>query len=228
LKGDSKPEVRQVAMVDAMGRVAAHTGEKCIPSAGHTTGDGFSCQGNIMKNDRVWVAMSNKFKSMADLPLPERMVAALEAGEQAGGDLRGRQSAAILVVQPNLKSAAWEGKIIDLRVEDNPEPLVELKRLLRYQRGYRWADRGDDLMSSNRPREAIEAYSTGMELVPEVIEMKYWAAICLLSAGQDKERGMKMLKEVCSRDKNWIQVTRGLVKTGSPPLDPSLLSQISE
>jgi uncharacterized Ntn-hydrolase superfamily protein len=227
LKGDSKPEIRQVAMVDSAGRVAAHTGTKCIPNAGHTTGDGFSCQGNIMKSNRVWGAMSREFKANADLPLPERLVAALEAGEEAGGDLRGRQSAAILVVEPSLKPEAWEGKVVELRVEDDAEPLVELKRLLRYQRGYRWVDRGDDLLSSNKIREAIEAYSQGMKLVPEVLELKYWVAISLISSGQDKKRGMKMLREVCAQDRNWIRVTRGMIRIGTPPLDPSLLLEVS-
>jgi uncharacterized Ntn-hydrolase superfamily protein len=226
LKGDSKPEVRQVAMVDSAGRVAAHTGAKCIPSAGHTIGDGFSCQGNIMKSDRVWGAMSRAFKSNVDLPFPERLVAALEAAEEAGGDLRGMQSAAILVVEPDLKPKAWEGKTVDLRVEDNADPLVELKRLLRYQRGYKWVDRGDDLLSSNKTREALEAYSKGMKLVPEVLELRYWVAISLISSGQDKKRGTKMLKEVYARDKNWIQVTRGMIRTGTPPLDPSLLGEV--
>lgn len=226
LKGDSKPESRQVAMVDSKGRVAAHTGRLCIPSAGHVTGEGFSCQGNIMANGRVWGAMKKAFESKGGLPLPERLMAALDAAQAAGGDLRGKQSAAMLVVGPELKPSYWEGKVIDLRVEDHPEPLKELRRLIRYQRGYRWSDLGDDLLSSNNMAGALDAYGKAMELIPEVVELKYWVAIGLLSTGKDRRRGLRMLKEVCAEDRNWVEVTRGMVRTGSPPLDPSILRQL--
>jgi uncharacterized Ntn-hydrolase superfamily protein len=226
LKGDEKSEFRQVAMVDSKGRVAAHTGTMCMPSAGHVKGEGFSCQGNIMRNNRVWGAMKSAFESKAKLPLPDRLMAALEAAEAAGGDLRGRQSAAMLVVGPDPKPNYWEGRIIDLRVEDHPYPLKELKRLIRYQQGYMWENRGDDLLSSNKLKEAMDAYSKGMGLVPEVLELKYWVAIGLLSSGKDKPRGLRMLKEVCEREKDWVQVTRGLVKIGRPPLDPKILDRL--
>jgi uncharacterized Ntn-hydrolase superfamily protein len=226
LKGDAKPEFRQVAMVDAKGRVAAHTGPKCIPEAGNITGDGFSCQGNIMKSRNVWKAMAKAFEGDRGLPLQERLLAALDAGEEAGGDLRGRQSAAMLIVGPDLRANAWEGRATDLRVEDHPDPLGELRRLVRYQQGYRWADRGDDYLSSNRMQEALDAYARGMELVPEMTEMKYWVAIGLLSTGRDSARGLKMLREVCALDRNWVTVTKGLIKVGQPPLDPSILRKI--
>ena len=227
LKADSKPEVRQVAMVDSMGRVAAHTGGKCLPSAGHTIGDGFSCQGNIMKSDRVWREMRRAFESHRASPLSERLLVALEAAQAAGGDLRGKQSAAMLIVGPDLKPNYWEGRLLELRIEDHPEPLRELRRLLRYQQGYKWVDRGDDHLSSNRLEEALQAYSKGMELVPDVIELKYWVAIGLLSSGKDKRRGLQILKEVCAEDRNWVQVTKGIVKVGSPKLDPDVVTQIS-
>jgi uncharacterized Ntn-hydrolase superfamily protein len=226
LKGDTKPEFRQVAMVDAKGRVAAHTGPKCIPEAGNVTGDGFSCQGNIMKSRNVWKAMAKAFEGNLGLPLQERLLAALDAGEEAGGDLRGRQSAAMLIVGPDLRANAWEGRVTDLRVEDHPDPLRELRRLVRYQRGYRWADRGDDYLSSNRMQDALDAYAKGMELVPEMTEMKYWVAIGLLGSGKDGARGLKMLQEVCALDRNWVTVTKGLIKVGQPPLDPSILRKI--
>ena len=163
-------------MVDSKGRVAAHTGRRCVPSAGHAVGNGFSCQGNIMANDRVWGAMKSAFDSKAELPLPERLMAALDAAQEEGGDLRGKQSSAMLVVGPDARPNGWEGRLVDLRVEDHQEPLMELRRLLRFQAGYRWIDKGDDFFSSNRMDEALEAYSKGMELVPEVLELKYWVA----------------------------------------------------
>jgi uncharacterized Ntn-hydrolase superfamily protein len=226
LRGDANPEVRQVGMVDSKGRVASHTGKLCIPNAGHAAGKGVSCQGNIMANRRVWGEMKRAYESEGKLPLAERLMAALEAAQAAGGDLRGKQSAAILVVGPEVRGNHWEGRTVDLRVEDDPEPLEELKRLLRYRRGYSWVDRGDEHFSSNRMDEALEAYSKGMELVPEVIELKYWVAIGLLGSGRDRARGLKMLKEVCSKEKNWVRVTEGMVRAGTVKIEPSVLKQI--
>jgi uncharacterized Ntn-hydrolase superfamily protein len=205
--------------------VAAHTGSKCIPFAGHALGDHFSCQGNIMRTEKVWGAMRESFESNGSLPLPERLVAALEAAEAAGGDIRGKQSAAILVVSPTASANYWSGRIVDLRVEDHPQPLPELKRLLRYQRGYDWVSRGDDLLSSDDFAGALKAYEKGMELVPEVEELRYWVGLSMLASGE-KERGLKILKEVFAKDKGWVQVTRGVLKTRSPPLDPALLDEL--
>ena len=226
LKEDPKPQARQVAMVDSSGMVAAHTGSKCIPEAGHELGKGFSCQGNIMKNGRVWRAMAEEFRSKAALPLPERLMASLEAGQREGGDLRGKQSAAMLVVGPHASPAFWEERVVDIRVEDSPRPLKELRRLLRYQMGYNWMNKGDDLLSSERVREALDAYSKGLELVPEEPELKYWVAVGLLSTGKDKPRGLRMLREVCKEDRNWVRVTQGIVKIGTPPLDPGLVDRL--
>jgi uncharacterized Ntn-hydrolase superfamily protein len=225
LNADPNSDSRQVAMVDSKGRVAAHTGEKCLPHAGHVVGDGFSCQGNIMRNDRVWGAMKKTFEKNRSLPLAERMVSALEAAEEAGGDIRGKQSSAILVVSPELKPNHWEGKLVELRVEDHPAPVPELKRLLRYQRGYEWANRGDDLLTAKDYPKALDAYSRALSLVPEIDELKYWVGIGLLSSGK-AEKGEKLLKEVIAKDRNWAQVTRGVAKVGSPPIAPEVLKRI--
>lgn len=227
LAADTKPEHRQVAMVDSKGLVASHTGKKCIPEAGSAVGGGVSCQGNIMKSRRVWTEMRRAFESSPALPLKERLMRALEAGEGAGGDLRGRQSAAMVVVGPKASPNRWEGRLVDLRVEDHPDPLKEMRRLLRYHEGYGWVDQGDDRLSSGKMDDALAAYSKGMKLVPEVLELKYWVAIGLVSSGRDRARGVRMLKEVCAEDRNWVRVTRGLVKTGVSALDPSVLRQIS-
>ena len=130
LKADGRSEVRQVAMLDAKGRVAAHTGSKCLPHAGDLQGRGFSVQANLMSSGRVWPAMASSF-SRSRGTLTQRLLVALEAAEKAGGDIRGRQSAAILVVSTSHTREKWTGKIVDLRVEDNPRPLKELRRLVR-------------------------------------------------------------------------------------------------
>jgi uncharacterized Ntn-hydrolase superfamily protein len=227
LRADPNADSRQVAMVDFKGRVATHTGSKCLPHAGHVVGDGFSCQGNIMRNGRVWGAMKGAFERNRSLPLAERMVSALEAAEEAGGDIRGKQSSAILVVSPELKPNHWEGRLVELRVEDHPAPVPELKRLLRYQRGYEWANRGDDFLTAKDYPNALDAYSRALSLVPEIDELKYWVGIGLLSSGR-VEKGEKLLREVIAKDRNWAQVTRGVAKVGSPPIAPEILKRILE
>jgi uncharacterized Ntn-hydrolase superfamily protein len=225
LRADPKRESRQVAMVDSKGRAAAHTGAECIPFAGHVVGDSFSCQGNIMRSEKVWTSMRDSFLGSRGLPFAERLVGALEAGEEAGGDIRGRQSAAMVVVSADISPSYWLGKQIELRVEDHPEPVPELKRLLRYQRGYDWVSKGDDFVSSKKYTDALVAYQKALELVPEVDELKYWVGISLLATDQ-KERGLSMVKELFARDRNWIQVTRGILQTKSPPIDPALVEEL--
>jgi uncharacterized Ntn-hydrolase superfamily protein len=226
LEEDPRAEDRQVAMVDARGSAAAHTGKKCMPEAGHIVGKGFSCQGNIMKNDRVWGAMARSYVGSGELPLQDRLMISLEAAQKEGGDLRGKQSAAIIVVGPEVGKNNWEGRIIDLRVEDSPEPLRELKRLIGYNVGYNWMNRGDRLLSEGKLDDAVAAYSKGMRYLPKVLEAKYWVAIGLLSSGADEKKGMKMLKDVCAKERNWVQVTKGIVRTQSPRLDPKVLELI--
>ncbi|MDV3276922.1 MAG: DUF1028 domain-containing protein [Nitrososphaerales archaeon] len=218
---DPKPDIRQVAMVDSKGRTAAHTGKRCIPYAGNTQGKSVSCQGNIMRNGRVWTAMRKSYEKNARLPLPERLVAALEAGEAAGGDARGKQSAAILVVSGEKTSSYWEGRVVELRVEDHPEPVPELKRLLRFKRGYDWVDKGDGYIASGKLAAALKAYERALELVPEVDEIKYWVGVSLLPTKR-RERGLDLLKEVFAKDRSYVKMTKAIVKAGSLPIDPSV------
>jgi uncharacterized Ntn-hydrolase superfamily protein len=162
-----------------------------------------------------------------ELPLGERLLRALEAGEEAGGDARGKQSAAVLVVSPDVGPTAWSGRLIDLRVEDHPDPVPELKRLLRFRRGYDWADKGDAHLAGNETAKALEAYQKALDLVPEVDELKYWVAITLLSS-EERERGRSMLREVFGKDKAWLQLTREIVKSGTIPIDPSSIDGLLE
>lgn len=225
LKADSKRETRQVAMVDSKWRVAVHTGKKCIPFAGHATGDQFSCEANLMINDAVWGAMQRSFERSNKLELPERLIAALEAGQKAGGDVRGKQSAAIVVVSPNVSPNFWSGRLVDLRVEDHPNPIPELKRLLRLQRGYEFANKGDELLTKGSFRESLRAYEKASRLAPEIEELKFWQAVSLVQANRVKD-AKPLFKQVFKKKREWIQVTKSLPEVGLLPDDPSLLEQI--
>ncbi len=183
LATDPRPEGRQVAMLDTHGRVAVHTGRRCIPEAGHRSGRGFSVQANIMRNRRVWNAMARSFRRSKGT-LAERLMLALESAEQAGGDLRGRQSAAILIVKVKGTSTPWHDRVVDLRVEDHPQPLVEMRRLLRINAAFTHANNGDLLMEKGENTKALEEYRKSAALSPENPELKFWQAVTLLNHGE--------------------------------------------
>jgi uncharacterized Ntn-hydrolase superfamily protein len=170
---------RQVAMVDAQGRVAVHTGSSAIPFAGHVTGESVSCQANIMESERVWPAMLNAFTA-SEGSLTSRLLAALDAAEAQGGDARGRQSAAILVVPA--QGDHWD-KIIELRVEDDPDPLVELRRVVRIHDAYELADRADGLAGEGRHDEAAALYQQASALDPGNHELRFWAGLGAAQGG---------------------------------------------
>jgi len=225
LQVDKKAEYRQVAMVDSKGGVAVHTGSRCMPHAGHTFGEQFSCQANLMRNDSIWGAMKESYIKNEGAPLAERLVEALQAGEDAGGDVRGKQSAAILAVSGETQRNQWEGRIMDLRVEDSPSPISELRRLVRYKRGYDWVDKGDTYLASQDYPNALKAYRKGLDLVPEVDELRYWVGLSYL-ATDEKEKGKQLLREVFSKDAAWVQLTRDLLRTQVIPLDSSTLREL--
>ena len=209
IAADPGAELRQCAIVDAAGNVAAHTGAKCIPAAGHLLGDGFSCQANLMERDTVWGAMAAAYAS-ADAPLAERMMAALEAAEAEGGDIRGRQSAAMLVVSGSGTGRPWEDRLIDLRVEDAPEPLQELRRLIHIRRAYA-ADAEADLLD-----EAGDAAAAGakrqkaLELAPEIVELRFWAGVAMAESG-DLDGAIALIAEAVKDDARWLETLRRLV-----------------
>jgi len=171
---------RQVAIVDAAGRVAAHTGASAIAFAGHVTADGVSCQANIMASERVWPAMLEAFLGAAG-PLSERLMKALEAAEAAGGDLRGRQSAAMLVVPAQ---GEWWETVVSLRVEDDPDPLPELRRLLRVHHAYQLAAKADELAGEGRHDEAAELYREAGGLEPDNHELRFWSGLGAAQSGE--------------------------------------------
>ena len=157
LAADPASEIRQVAMIDARGNVAAHTGSKITAAAGHLTGQDYSVQANTMSSEKVWPAMALAFEQNTG-DLGDRLLAALEAGQAAGGDIRGQQTAAIIVVNGTSTGQPWKDRIFDLRVENSPEPITELKRLVRLQRAYRLAFRAGDLASEKNWDQAISSY----------------------------------------------------------------------
>ncbi len=201
--GDPKAEVRQCAIVDAAGNVAAHTGAKCIPAAGHTLGDGFSCQANLMERDTVWDAMAHAFTT-SDAPLAERMMAALEAAEAEGGDIRGKQSAAMVVVAATGTGRPWNDRIIDLRVEDSAEPLPELRRLLRIKRAYMTAGDADTLEEKGDMPGALAKLHEALAIAPEMVELRIMTGVTMASAG-DVDGGCALIAEAVRKNARWVE-----------------------
>jgi uncharacterized Ntn-hydrolase superfamily protein len=210
LASDPSRDVRQVAFVDAKGNVAAFTGSNCIPAAGHIEGEQFSVQANLMLNDKVWPAMAKAYRDTRG-DLADHLLAALDAAQTAGGDIRGKQSAAILIVRGKSTSRPWADRIVDLRVEDHPEPLKELRRLVQLRRAYRHMDDGDLAMEHKDVERGLKSYGTAMQLNPENPEMKYWTAVSMANASR-LDDALPLFKSVFAADPNWKELTPRLRK----------------
>jgi uncharacterized Ntn-hydrolase superfamily protein len=224
IEADEGREVRQLAVVDARGNVAAHTGSGCIPAAGHVVGAGYSVQANLMLNDRVWPAMAAAYEA-ARGPLAERLVAALEGAQGAGGDIRGKQSAALIVVRPQSTGNPWEDRLVDLRVEDHTEPVAEMKRLLRVFRAYEHMNNGDLALEAGDVEGALAAYRTAQEMFPDNLEMRYWHAISLANLGRLDE-ALPMLAAIFADDPNWRTLTGRLPAVGLLDVSEADLGQM--
>ena len=224
LRADRSESVRQVAMVDARGGTAVHTGKNCIPEAGHYLGDGFSCQANLMLKNSVWPAMVKAFESTPG-ELVDRLMAALEAAEGEGGDIRGKQSAAIIVVRGRSSGVWWKDRLYDLRVEDHPAPLVELKRLIRLNKAYNFMNAGDELLTENKVEQAMKSYLKAMEMYPGNAEMIFWPAVTLASVGRVEE-SLPLFKKVFAIDYNWAVLVPRLPQVGQLPKDKALIDKI--
>ena len=212
VRADEGREVRQVAMIDARGKVAAHTGARAIVAAGHHVGENYSVQANLMLSDQVWPRMAAAYES-ASGTLAERMMAALEAAQGAGGDIRGRQSAAMLIVSGERQPEPWQGVILELRVEDHPEPLQELRRLLRVHRAYEHMNAGDLAVEHGDNEKALKEYGHAMEMFPGNLEMKYWTAVALVNMGRADDSYV-LFKEIFRQDKNWRTLLDRLPASG--------------
>ena len=224
LAGDAGRDVRQVAMIDSQGRVDAWTGKNDIQAAGHFVGKDFSVQANLMANDKVWPAMARAFENTKG-DLADRMLAALDAAQAAGGDIRGRQSAALIVVTGKPTGQAWKDRTFDLRVEDSPEPLQELRRLVTLGRAYNHMNAGDLAVEHKDNEGALREYSAAEKLVPDNAEMIYWHAVALVNMGRVDE-SLPLFRKVFAMDKNWATLTPRLPKSGLLPDDPKLIERI--
>ncbi len=224
LGADEGREVRQVAMIDAAGKVAAHTGAKNIPMAGHHAGNGYSVQANLMEKDTVWPAMAKAFEA-AKGDLAERMMAALEAAEREGGDIRGRQSAALIVVSAKSTGRPWSDRIFDLRVEDHPDPLKELRRLLTLQRAYNHMNAGDVAVEKGDNEAALREYSAASKLAPGNAEMIYWHAAALVQMKRVEE-ALPLFREAFRLHPLWRDLTPRLTKVGLLPDDAAVIRRI--
>src|SRR2546423_5869370 len=224
LAKDEGREVRQVAMIDAQGRVDAWTGKNDIQAAGHHVGKDYSVQANLMLNDKVWPAMAAAFEATRG-DLAQRMLAALDAAQAVGGDIRGRQSAALIVVTGKPTGQAWKDRGFDLRVDDSPEPLKELRRLVTLQRAYNHMNAGDAAVEHKDNEGALREYSAAESLVPGNVEMIYWHAVALVNMNRTEE-ALPLFRRVFAADPNWRTLTPRLVKSGILPDDRKLIRRI--
>jgi len=224
LAADAQQDVRQVAFVDAKGRVAAHTGAKCIPGAGQHTGDGYTTEANLMLTNEVPDAMASAFEA-AKGPLAERMLAALDAAQAVGGDARGRQSAALLIVRAKASDKPWTDRIVDLRIEDHAEPLKEMRRLLTLHRVYELMNRGDEASAVGKMDEALKEYGAAAAMVPDNDEFVFWTAVTLVVNGRTDD-ALPMFAKAFPMKPSWMLLVPRLPGVGQLPESPGLVQRI--
>jgi uncharacterized Ntn-hydrolase superfamily protein len=228
---DKGEAVRQVGIIDAEGRVATHTGSKCIRFASHQSGQApdnsvYTAQANMMAKDGVPEAMGAMFERL-DLPLAERLMACLEAAQKAGGDIRGRQSAAILIVKGQPTGRPWDDRAMELRVEDNPDPLKELARLIKLHRAYDRMNAGDLAVEKGDVPAAMREYNAARELAPESAEMVFWSAVSLANAGKVDD-SLPLFAQAFKDSADWRELVRRLPDSGLLPKDPALIKRITD
>jgi uncharacterized Ntn-hydrolase superfamily protein len=227
VSSDADSAVRQVAMIDAQGRVAAFTGTRAIRAAGQRIGAQYSVQANLMEKPTVWPAMARAFET-ARGDLAERLLAALEAAEREGGDIRGRQSAAIVVVGPTSTGRPWTDRRFDLRVEDHPAPLVELRRLVTLARVYQKLNEGDEWVTKNDIPRAVQAYGAATSLLPDAAtngEAVFWTGISLASAKRVDD-AIPYLRRAYAADVRWAELVTRLPEVGLLPNDQTLVTRL--
>ena len=215
---DDGRAVRQVAMVDADGNVAVHTGDDAVQEAGHQTGAQYSVQANMMESASVWPAMAEAYES-AEGDLASRLLAALEAAQAEGGDIRGKQSAALVVVRAEPTGQRWSDRIFDLRIEDHETPVQELKRLVRLQRAYQKLNEGDEHVTQGDVQAAMESYRSAMDLVPDEAtegEAPFWVGITLASEDRVDE-AIPYLKRAYAQNEQWATLVERLPEAGLLP-----------
>ena len=223
---DDGEAVRQIGMIDFNGNVTAHTGKRCIEHAGHIIGENYSVQANMMAKSTVPKAMANAFdNSKGDLA--DRMMAALEAAEAEGGDIRGKQSAAMLIVSGDPTGVVWKDTKLSLRIEDHSTPLIELKRLIRIHRAYQHANMGDHYMETEEIEKALLEYKKAEQYYPENAELPYWSAISLVNSNR-LDDALPIFESVFQRNPNLKEMTPRLIKSGLLKDDKEILIKIME
>ena len=221
--GDEQAQVRQLGVVDAHGRSAAHTGSDCIPACGHLVRDGFTVQGNLLERDTCWPAMAAAYEAgLAErAPFVERLLRAMEAAESEGGDVRGRQSAAIMIVSAELQQAPWRGRLMDMRIEDHPDPVPELRRIVSMQLAYNLLDDEGDAAADT---SAGERYAQARKLSPDAYELVFWRGVTLAAEG-DVDGGRRELQIAFAADPRWRTTLEHLAQVGRE-VTPELAAQL--
>ena len=222
---DPQAQVRQLGVVDARGQAAAHTGADCIPACGHLVGDGFTVQGNLLERDTCWPAMAATYQSaLAEgAPFEERLLRAMEAAEAEGGDVRGRQSAALMVVSADLQPAAWRGRLMDMRIEDHPDPVPELRRIVTMQLAYNQLDEEGD--SARAGHSAAERYELARQMSPDAYELVFWRGVELATGG-DVEGGRRELQIAFAADQRWRTTLEHLAAGGREGVTQKLATEL--
>jgi uncharacterized Ntn-hydrolase superfamily protein len=226
LSDDPNSEMRQVGIVDSKGNVANFTGKKCMAFAGEVRGRNYSVQSNMMETDQVPAAMSQAFEANPNLPLAERVLAAMKAAQKAGGDIRGQQSAAILVVRGQATGKPWDDNhLVDLRVDDHPKAMAEMERLLRTFRAYEQMDNGYAALENNDRDSAMRMFEAAMKLSPDNLEIRYWAAIEAANGG-DVKRAASLLDGIYAKEPVWRELTKRVHKAGILKVEASDLKTL--
>jgi uncharacterized Ntn-hydrolase superfamily protein len=222
---DPQAEVRQLGVVDHTGRAAAHTGAECIPACGHIVGDGFTVQGNLLERATCWPAMATAYETALSegAPFVERLLRAMEAAEAEGGDVRGRQSAAIMIVAAEPQQAAWRGRLLDMRIEDHADPVPELRRIVTMQLAYNLLD--DEGDAAKAGSSATERYQLARQLSPGAYELVFWKGIELAAAG-DLEAARKELGIAFAADTRWRTTLQHLADARREGITPELAEQM--
>ena len=223
LASDATPEVRQIGVVDTLGQAAAYTGTETIPAAGHLVGDGFTVQGNLLERDTCWPAMARAYEAALaeDLPFSERLLRALEAAEAEGGDVRGRQSSAIVIVEGALQPNAWKGRVLDARVDDHADPVPELRRIANLYEAYALFDPDQTDLGE------AEAYAEARRRAPEAMELVFWMGIEHAKRGEIAE-ARRELAIAFAADARWRTTLQHLADANREGMSPELAAQLGD
>jgi uncharacterized Ntn-hydrolase superfamily protein len=222
--GDGDENVRQIGMVDGRGGVAAHTGSKCIAEAGHRTGEAYTCQANMMMNDTVWDAMARAYER-SDGDLVHRLLDALDAAEAEGGDVRGKQAAGIFVVRARPSDRPWEDVVVHIRVDDHPDPLPELRRLVDLKFAYDRLDAAEKLELAGDLDGAYAEQRRALAEFPDNAEIAFWTATSLAAHGRLAE-ARATIRTAFDRYRGWEVLLRRLVRDGYLDLAPATLEAL--